>query len=234
MEPIPASRRAIETLDALGNRKLDVAMHRMAREVTELVPECVGLSLTIVADEVTLTMAATGAEMLPLDAVQYLDGGPCVEAVEHNQVIEAADVLSEERWAMYGRATAASGVLSSLSMPILDGARVVGGMNLYASTPHAFEGHHDQIAGIVGAWAPGAVLNADLSFATRLRAAEAPETLKNRSRVAVALRFIASSQSVDLDTAEQLLREAAARSGISQLEVARTVILFHGEETAEE
>ncbi|MGI9157615.1 MAG: GAF domain-containing protein [Marmoricola sp.] len=234
MEPIPASRRAIERLDALGNRKLDVAMRRMAREVTELVPECVGLSLTIVADEVTLTMAATEPGILPLDAVQYLDGGPCVEAVEHNQVIETADVLSEERWAMDGRATAASGVLSSLSMPILDGARVVGGMNLYASTPNAFEGQHDQIAKIVGAWAPGAVLNADLSFATRLRAAEAPATLENQSKVAIALRFIASSQGVDPDTAGELLREAAARAGISQMEVARTVILFHGEDTTED
>jgi hypothetical protein len=75
------------------------------------VPECVGLSPALFDDGLTFTLAASDEEIAALDAVQYLDGGPCVQAAHDDETIEAdpADPVDEERWRMYAQATAAAG-----------------------------------------------------------------------------------------------------------------------------
>jgi GAF domain-containing protein len=229
VKPIPPTSQAFEKLDRLGETGVQAALDHMSELVREVVPECVGLSLTLVADNITLTLVATGEPTSHLDAMQYLDGGPCVTATETNQLIEVneADLLDEDLWSMFALASAAEGVRSSLSMPLLDEETVVGGMNLYGSTRDAFNGHHEELARIVGAWAPGAVRDADLSFSTRQRAAEAPGVLADQADVDVATGIIATALDVDLETARQRLAEAAARAGIPEAEVARTVIRTH-------
>jgi GAF domain-containing protein len=100
------------------------------------------------------------------------------------------DLLDEEQWRLFSQATAAAGVATALSLPIVREGRVLAGINLYAGSEDAFDGHHEELAGLAGGWAAGAVANADLSFSTRLQAAEAPP----RARV----------------------RQAAARAGITE------------------
>ncbi|GAB2864497.1 hypothetical protein GCM10027026_12850 [Myroides odoratimimus subsp. xuanwuensis] len=48
----------------------------------------------------------------------------------------------------------------------------MGGVNLHASSPNAFEGHHEAVAQAVGPDAALTVANADLSFQTRKQAME--------------------------------------------------------------
>ena len=60
-------------------------------------------------------------------------------------------------------------------------ACVVGTVNLYAaSRPVPSPVCARMLATIFGAWAPGAITNADLSFSTRDTAREAPQTLRDR------------------------------------------------------
>ena len=70
-------------------------------------------------------------------------------------------------------------LLSTVTLPVLAGGAVVGSINLYAASAEAFVGHHEAIARIFDAWAPGAVTNADLSFSTR---AVAEQARKSSSR----------------------------------------------------
>lgn len=229
MEPIPPTREAIEKLERLGDTEVERILRRLGERVVTAVPTCVGLSLTLVDDNVTLTLVASDPDASELDAMQYLDGGPCVEATTATRLVEIneADLLDEERWSLFARASAAQGVQSSLSMPIIDQGRAVGGINLYASTRDAFRGHHDELARIVGAHAPAAVIDADLSFSTRLRAAAAPGVLAAQADIDTAVGYIAASQGVDAETALERLHDAAARSGSTDREVARTVIRVH-------
>jgi GAF domain-containing protein len=226
MEPVPPTIEALEKLDRLGQTRVEQGLRRISDQVVAVVPACVGLSLTLVGDAVTLTFVASDLEALSLDAMQYLDGGPCVESVGTNEVIQAdaSDPLDEGRWSMFARASAAHGVKGSLSLPILDHERVVGGVNLYASVPGAFRGHVDEVARIVGAWAPGAVQDADLSFDTRAQAMQAPVVLADQADVDVACGIIAAEQNVEIATARERLRGAAARAGLRMADVARTVI----------
>jgi GAF domain-containing protein len=225
VEPVPETREVLEELISQGDVEIGVTLMAMGRKAREIVPECVGLSLALLEDGLTFTLVATSSEIAALDAVQYLDGGPCVEAAHDQKTLDVDhdDMEAENRWRLYAQATAAAGVASSLTLPVERGGRVVGSVNLYAATPHAFNGHHDELGIALGASALNAVANADLSFSTRLEAVEAPARLADQDDVDIALGIIAASQDIDIPTANERLRQAAARAGITEGQAARAV-----------
>jgi GAF domain-containing protein len=225
VRPIPETQAVFDHLSAAGDTELPAAVLEVGDRVTEIVPECVGLSLSVVAEGLTMTLVATDTRAAQLDAAQYLDDGPCLAAVERAETLEASvdDLLDEGRWLMYARLSAAFGVASSLSLPVTVDGEVVGGANIYASTSRAFEGRHEAVAAALGTPAEWAVTNADLSFSTRLLAIEAPEQFAARQDVDIAIGVISSQHGVSSTQAHDMLRRAAARAGISETEAARAL-----------
>jgi GAF domain-containing protein len=196
------------------------------------VPQVVGLSLGLVREGVTFTLVASNSGLGALDATQYLDGGPCVEVTERRRDVvqfDTDDPLDEGRWQLFAQTSAAVGVASSLSLPILRDGQVIGGINLYASTANAFTGHHDQLARALGASASDVVTNADLSFATRLSAARAPRQSRDAQQIETASGMLAAKADRDVDQARARLRDASARAGVDEALVARLMILVHSE-----
>jgi GAF domain-containing protein len=224
VEPTPETRHALERFSQAGEDTIPTELGRMGRRALEIVPECVGLSLGLFRFGLTFTLAATSDEVAGLDAVQYLDGGPCVDAAHDGRDIEVDDLIDEKNWQMFAEATAAAGVRSSLTLPLLDNrGSVIGSVNLYASSPGAFESRVEQLADALGSSAAKAVSNADLSFETRLAAAEAPRRLVEQEEVDLAMGMIVASQDVDIATARERLRAAAARADITEVQAARAV-----------
>lgn len=226
MEPIPETGRAIDEFGPFAEVDLREHLQDMAARVLDVVPECVGISLASREHGVSFTLVASDDEIAALDGVQYLDGGPCVDGVEVDEVIEyrEGDPLGESRWQMFARATAVAGIESTLTLPVLAGEEVAGSVNLYAATPDAFAGHHDDIAVIFGAWAPGAVTNADLGFSTRGTAEQAPQLLYEDVRLQIAVGVVMTTQDVDTDTAREKIRRAARRAGITEATLAEQII----------
>ncbi len=225
MEPVPETRQALVDLAEQGEDDLEPTLRAMSAVAQEIAPACVGLSLAQLADGLTFTMVASNDEAAVLDAVQYLDGGPCVEAGHEAHLVDVSgtDLMNEGRWLLYAHTTAATGVASSLTLPILQQGRVIGSVNLYGATPDAFDGRHEQLARALGASAEAAVSNADLSFRTRLAAAYAPQRVADRDDVDIAVGMIAARQRVDIPIAEERLRQAAARAGLTEGQVARVI-----------
>jgi GAF domain-containing protein len=225
VEPIPETREVIDDLISQGDTEIPALLSDMARRARDIVPELVGLSLGLVDEGLTVTLVATSDEMATLDAVQYLAGGPCVTAVARGETVEAVeqDLLDENEWQLYAKATAAAGVQSSLTLPILRAGEAIGSVNLYASTPDAFEGHHRALATALGTAAEGAVSNADLEFRTRLEAAQGPTRLADRDDVDIAVGLIAGSGDVPVLVARERLTAAAARAGITEGQAARAI-----------
>ena len=228
VEPVPETAEVLNDLLSYGDTDLAVLLLRVSRQVREIAPDCVGLSYTLLGeDDITFTMVATDVEAATLDGVQYLTDGPCVEAVRSGEIIEQDDLdpLDEQQWGRFARASAATGVASSLSIPLLTDGEVVGGVNLYGSTTNAFSGRVEQLATVCRGWAPGAVTNADLTFRSRLAAAEAPHVMRDRRTVDIAIGMLAEASGVTLPAAEQHLRRAAARAGIRVAELAEAVLV---------
>ncbi len=226
MEPVPETREVLQRLTEQGDVGVSARLDRLGRLAREIVPTCVGLSVALLRDGLTFTLEATSAEIAALDAVQYLDGGPCVDAAHEDRTTTSARSAApdvEGRWHLFTRATAAAGVASTLTLPIERGGEVVGSINLYASTRDAFDAHHVELAGSLGASAQHVTSNADLSFATRLEAAAAPARLVERDDVDLAVGIIEVGQRVSTATARERLRQAAARAGITDVQAARAV-----------
>src|SRR5688572_21890380 len=144
MEPLPETREALAEFVSLEEPDVDELLLGLGRDAERLVPELVGLSLGLVSEGLTFTLVASGQGIAAMDATQYLDGGPCVEVSEGRSdtlLARPDDPLDEERWELYSRMGAAAGVASSLSMPIYRRGRLIGGVNLYASTADAFSAH---------------------------------------------------------------------------------------------
>ena len=227
MEPIPETFEALEEFGAyLYDGDLLTDLLRMAARVQEIVPDCVGLSLAYREHDVTFTLVASDETTAALDALQYLDDGPCVTAVDEAATTEFSeqDVLDESRWHLFARGTAAAAVASTLTLPIVVDQAVIGSVNLYASSRHAFDGRHDEVARVLGAWAEGAIVNADLGFASRRAAEDAPRLLFEATRIQIAVGILASLQDVSPPVARERLKEAARRAGVNEAAVARLVI----------
>ena len=228
MEPLPETREALAEYVSLDSPDIDDLIRDLARRTGELVPDLVGLSLGLDREGLTFTLVASGDGVAVLDAVQYVDGGPCVEVTEGREQsleVDMADPLDEERWQVYASVGAAAGVRSSLSLPVYRQGRLVGGLNLYASSATAFHGRHDELATLVGASTAEAVSNADLSFASRSRAEVTPVILRDRADVDTAVGLLAGLRGIGVDDAERRLHEAARRAGVEESAVARVLVL---------
>jgi GAF domain-containing protein len=225
MEPIPETHEVLEELERYGDVRLRASMERCTSLAKQRVPGLVGVSLGLLTEGIVLTYLASDVGTAALDAVQYVDDGPCLEAIHQEDVVETDTqaLLDEGTWRLFAQASAAVGVRSSLSMPVRRNGVVKGGVNLYGDASDTFEGHVQELAMLFGAWAPGAVANADLSFATRLEAVASPRRLKGQAYIDTAIGILVA-HGLDPQSAEEKLRTAAARAGVAVLVLARALV----------
>src|SRR6478609_1040827 len=158
MQPIVQTLEVMAELDLEDDSELLRVLTGQSEQMHALVPDVVGMSVGTLEHDLTLTFAATDAEIAVLDLSPRL-----LDATEHVQ----GHVLYEHRWQRLAQETAAAAVSSTLTLPILAGGVVVSRVDLYAGSSEAFTNLHEDIAFVFGAWAPGAVINADLPFHTR-------------------------------------------------------------------
>ena len=216
MEPIPETLEALDEVQLYTDEaNLEQQLRTTVSTAEQLAPGLIGVSLAFREHGLTFTLIATDEEIATLDAVQYVASGPCVDAVDLGHGIATPDgLLSEQRWQHFARASAASGVLSTLTLPVVEGDVVVSTVNLYGRTEDTFTGKHEVLAGVFGAWAPGAVANADLTFATRRAAEEAPTQLREAAIVDTATGMLAAERGVSVEEARAQLDDAARRAGV--------------------
>ena len=229
MEAIPEVRAAATRLAALADETLDLVqdLEAVAGLAATLLPAVVGVSITVVVDGDPFTVTATSDEISALDAAQYLDGGPCTDASSETDPVLVGDVLDERRWHLYAQAAAASGVRSSLSLPLRgSGDAPFGALNLYASTPDAFDGKQTQVAELFGVRVNELVLNADLSFMTRELARELPQRLEEHEQVNQAIGVLMGLHGWSEAEARERLDYAAGHARTSRASVARMVMVL--------
>ncbi|WP_231250886.1 GAF and ANTAR domain-containing protein [Nocardioides furvisabuli] len=225
MEPIPETLEALELLEGEPSTLLDRLVW-LAERARQVVPELVGVSIARQHEGLAFTLVASTETVAALDAVQYVDGGPCVDAARAVDATEftVGDAVDEQAWHLFALATAAHGVRSTLTLPVLAGGQTVGTVNMYAATRHGFDGHHQELADLFGAWAEGAVANADLSFSTRLDARATPGRVRDQAVVDTAVELLADHLDVDEEGAEARLHQAAVRAGVDPVDVAHHIV----------
>ncbi len=226
MQPLPEVRAAADALAALTG-DLDVlrGLEILSEAAVALIPSVIGVSLTIVVDDEPFTVTATDEATAAVDAVQYLDGGPCLDAATDQDAIMVGDLLDEERWQLYRHAASASGVRASLSLPLGGaGGPIPGAINLYASEPDAFKGKEKLLAEAFQTSAKDFITNADLSFMTREAARRLPEQMEDKAKVDQATGMLSVMLGWSPDEARTRLRSAAGKAGTPVAKVADLLI----------
>src|SRR5215217_2603342 len=115
------------------------ALEDAARLAWRDVPGCDGASVSLLHDGKASTVSATQDRIRELDRAQYQRGhGPCVRAMSGRDAVTVDDYASDGRWPDVAEDALAAGIHSSLSIPLLQGRRTIGGLNLYGSNAAGF------------------------------------------------------------------------------------------------
>jgi hypothetical protein len=213
MELLPQSREALDEYVTTTVDDVEVLLRVIEGWAVRAVPECVALSVTLLDEDLTFTLVDHAATTAPAGAGADRPGATDVDP----------HALDEGGWAEMARERAFAGILSTVSLPVVEHGRAVLTIDLYASTAHAF---HDRIDGLVdalGGWQAGAVTNADLGFETLRRAEEAPERLREQRVLDVAIGVVAARLGLTTGDAQDLLVRAAERAGVSAAQAAVVV-----------
>lgn len=119
LRPLPETQAALDELNDLSDPDVAHLLEDLGRRVSDIAPDVVGLSVGLVKDGLTFTLVSTDSRLAALDATQYLDGGPCVDAADAGIPMKAtmSDPLDEDRWYLFSRAAGLVGVASTLSLP---------------------------------------------------------------------------------------------------------------------
>jgi hypothetical protein len=246
VEPLQETRDAIDELDPMdADDDLLEQLVASSLRVRALVPDCVGMSVSMLVHRITLTLVATTEELAghPTTASRDLVSGRPSSTPRRGTGDDAdpgtdpgSESIGEVAWRESAGTSAAPGVASTLMLPVLQGGRpggstvgsgagsVIGSVSLYGASSHCFDAHHDGLAEVLGAWAGGAVTNADLSFSSREIALEAPGVLRDMGVVDLAVGLLAGTLGLDVDEARRRISLASVNSGTDSVEVARVLL----------
>jgi GAF domain-containing protein len=158
-----------------------------------------GTALMLVdRDQVLRNLAVSHLRAALLEELQAEHGeGPCVDAYDEKQTVQADDLRRDERWPGFAPAAARRGVVAVLASPIPYSIEAVGVVAVYAPGPHPWSQAEEEAI----------VAFTDLAAMLILNAMEASE----RGRVAVELQIALDSR-VAIEQAKGVL---VGRHGLS-------------------
>jgi GAF domain-containing protein len=140
-EPVSTSAalRALAGIVA-GDSSQDAVLQRTCEVTKTVITGAASVSVTVLDGGQPRTAASTDDLALRADSMQYDNGaGPCLDAVRQVETVLVPDMAAESRWPSYVSRTLPLGVRGSLSVPLGVEDAVVGALNIYATTQHAFD-----------------------------------------------------------------------------------------------
>lgn len=155
-----------------------------------------------------VTSASTGEQAVRADALQYeLGTGPCVDAIVDDTIYNPDDLRHDDRWPELGRRLADEiGMRSMLSFRLaVDGAAMIGGLNLYADRPHAFDEDSMTVGLLLATHAAALVALLD----NREKTEHLQKALQSNRDIGVAIGILMTAHKVTRDQAFDLLRIAS-------------------------
>lgn len=217
-----------------GRRHLGDVMSRVARQLQEehgdveatleaitaaavrTVPHAEECGITYVVGRWKVeSRASTGELPRRVDALQErLRQGPCLDAVWEQELVRVDDVGADDRWPDFARDAAAAGVGSMMCFQLFVGADQLGALNMYATTPHAFDEESQDVGQIIAGHA--AVALAGAQHEAHLRAG-----MSNRDVIGQAKGILMERHKLTADQAFGVLARASQELNRKLIDIAR-------------
>jgi hypothetical protein len=186
----------------------EVDPDRVVQVAVAAIPNADHCAITLVQDtRRPRTLAATGALTRNVDDLQYATGeGPCLDAIDKDDLVEVEDLAVDDRWPAFGRkCVEETGIHSVLSVRLVLGPQDRAALNLYAATPSAFT-DIDTATGSIFAPFAAAAVEASLrrEDVENLKAA-----LTSSRQIGIAVGILMAREHVTSEQAFDLLKEAS-------------------------
>ncbi|MBY3555603.1 GAF and ANTAR domain-containing protein [Modestobacter lapidis] len=201
--------------------------------MTEFLDELVQLAaaghrscgITVRLDDKARTVASSDALAARADEIQYARGeGPCLEAMRTGEVVDVPDLAADDRWDSYRSYALAQGLQSVLSTPMGVNGEHFGALNLYATSPHAFDDTARTAAARWAQQASGAV-GVAVRLAERTRyGQQMSEALTSRSVIDQAIGILMAQQRCSADAAFDVLRAASQGRNVKLRTIAADIV----------
>lgn len=210
----------------LAGRTLEEVLAEVTETAAQGIPGAESTSITLVRGDRGFTAAHFGAMALAADELQYEHGyGPCLDAGRGNVVLRVDDMRTEDRWPDYAPRVLATGVRSSLSIPLPYQGTSIGALNIYSSVPGAFASAESLDAGLqVAETIAVAVVNADAHARLSEQARNMRVAMDSRAVIEQAKGVLMAQRHVNADEAFDILREASQRYNRKLRDIATGIV----------
>lgn len=199
----------------------DATLTRITSTAQQSVHGCEAASISLLHDGQASTVGATGGLATAGDQIQYDEReGPCLDAALDQQWVSTPDLAVDPRWPRSAaRLSAELGVGSMFSCRLtLDAApnKTLGGLNLYATSPHAFSVPDQMLAILLSSL--GAVVIDAARQQDHLRAA-----IASRQVIGEAMGILRAQSNITSDQAFQMLSRASQRTNVKIRDLAQQI-----------
>jgi hypothetical protein len=205
---------------------VDELLQRALELAIEMVPGCEEAGISMARKNRIETPASAGSLAAACDRLQEeLGSGPCIEALADSDLVRIDDMTRDDRWPEFAAGAARLGVCSLLAVRMATARDRVAALNLYATTPGAFDRESDLLATAyathVGMLLAMQEREANLRAAIRSRETigQAMGILMERHRITAGQAFdlivhVSQSTNVKLrEVADELVRTGALPGG---------------------
>ena len=210
----------------LANEDMNSVLHAVADLSRRHIPGTEHCSITLIrGGQRARTVASTGQLATDLDQAQYHHNqGPCLDAGRTDQVLHLPDMTTETRWPRYTPHALHIGARSSLSIPLPVENYLVGALNLYATTPHAFTDHSTRTGESLAAHLTAALSYAETATTHRNRIEQLNHALESRGIIEQAKGMLMMQQQCTAEHAFQQLRKLSMDENIKLQDLATSIV----------
>jgi GAF domain-containing protein len=209
----------------LADIDIDTLLDKIAHLAKRSIPGASEVSVTLLHGNTPVTAAFTGELALALDEKQYERGyGPCMDAADTTTSLIVPDTGSEERWPGWAAVAAQAGVHSSLSVGLPVHEHVTGALNIYATTPKAFDDGAVAIAQTFAGFAAVGLANAHLYATQATLAGHMQKAMDNRAVIEQAKGIIMAERRCTPDQAFAVLSKQSQDTNRKLRDVASALV----------
>jgi GAF domain-containing protein len=209
----------------LADIDIDTLLDKIAQLAKRAIPGATEVSLTLLHGNTPQTAAFTGELALTLDEKQYQRGyGPCLDAADTTTTLLVPDTSSEQRWPGWAATAVQAGVHSSLSVGLPVHEKVTGALNIYATTPKAFDDDAVTIAQTFAGFAAVALANAHLYETQATLAGHMQKAMENRAVIEQAKGIIMGQHRCTPEQAFAILTRMSQETNRKLRDIAKTLV----------
>lgn len=206
-------------------------LSRMAVLVRSAVPVATAVSITLGSPRDPQQLGSDSTVAQELDGRQLqAEEGPCWDAHLTGAVVQTPDLRGDERWPRLHALLGDDPVRSVLAIPLQEGERPVGVLNVYSVEVDAFRGDSRRIAELVAAAVGGVLQSVAEREALQALAANLEKALTSRAMIDQAKGVLMARLGIDADEAFTRLVALSNRLNVKLRDLAQLVVQGRADE----